>query len=305
MIYRHGAKPLILLAVLLGLFAYNTSAQNNIHVVVKGDTLYSLSRLYRISQEEIMRHNRITDPSRIFIGMRLVIPSVTDSRQPVTAAYSEYLVVPNDTLYSIARIHNVPLQSLCEINGLSKTYKVKIGDKIKIPRPAAGTIITGTAVATTARKEPAQAALQAAPQISPQAVPQPVSQPAPMASAKKADSSLRWPIQAKEVLYMDGKLTGVFVSGEQSASIKSLSGGRVSYASPHRSFGNVVIVEAEGAYTYFYGACETLSVKKGDRVELGTELGKLGINPMSGKPDLIFMVFSNSSPIDPAKAPRI
>ena len=76
------------------------------------------------------------------------------------------------------------------------------------------------------------------------------------------------------------------------------------HASPWRGYGNVAIIETNGGYKYLYGSCETLSVKKGDSIEPGTELGKLGIYPASGKPDLVFMVSLNGSPVDPVKAPR-
>jgi septal ring factor EnvC (AmiA/AmiB activator) len=45
-------------------------------------------------------------------------------------------------------------------------------------------------------------------------------------------------------------------------------------------------------------------VRKGDSIEPGAELGKLGIYPASGKPELVFIVSKNGSPVDPAKAPR-
>jgi septal ring factor EnvC (AmiA/AmiB activator) len=64
------------------------------------------------------------------------------------------------------------------------------------------------------------------------------------------------------------------------------------------------VVESANGYRYVYGACTTLSVKKGDKIEPGTELGKLGIYPASGKPELVLIVSQNGSPIDPAKAPR-
>ena len=96
----------------------------------------------------------------------------------------------------------------------------------------------------------------------------------------------------------------MLISGRESESIKSLSGGTVVHASPWRGYGNVAIVETEGGYRYVYGSCGTLSVKKGDNIEPGTELGKLGIYSVSGKPDLVFMVLRNGIPVDPAKAPR-
>ena len=311
MIYRRDKKPLVLLVILFGLFSYSTSAENAVHVVTKGDTVYSISRLYKISQEELMLSNNITDASKLQTGMRLVIPSRTGSLltdipriessrtensrtesprtesprtegsttviiAPANPVYFLYTVTKNDTLYSIARSRGVTLQALRDINGFSKNYVLKTGEKIKIPGSA-----------------PAKTATNSKPPIKPSA----------QNTAKTADPSIRWPVAAKEVLYMSSN-SGVLVSGKESESIKSLSGGVVVHASPWRGYGNVAVVETDDGYRYLYGSCETLSVRKGDIIEPGTELGKLGIYPASKKPDLVLIVSHNGSPVDPAKAPR-
>jgi len=249
-----------------------------------------------------MRYNKIADASKLQAGMRLAIPpkasrspAVVNSppvvNPPVTtsppvvspSAYSTYTVSKSDTLYSIARARGVTLQALRDINGFSKNYVLKAGEKIKIPASsgaAAKTTTTGTKTAQTpARQTPAGQ------------------------TAKKADASIRWPVAAKEVSYMSSN-SGVLVSGRMSESIKSLTGGIVVHASPWRGYGNVAVVETEGGYRYLYGSCESLSVRKGDSIEPGTELGKLGIYPASGKPELVLIVSQNGSPVDPAKAPR-
>ncbi|GHV96766.1 hypothetical protein AGMMS50293_30860 [Spirochaetia bacterium] len=108
----------------------------------------------------------------------------------------------------------------------------------------------------------------------------------------------------KEIAYMTGKLYGVVVRGERSEPVKSLTQGTVISAGPYRGFGRVAIVQVTGGYLYVYGGCESLSVKEGDRIGPGTELGKLGIDAVSEKPQLFFMVYRSNTPIDPAKAPR-
>jgi len=300
MVYRRSTKSFFLLAALLGLFSHSISAENLVHMVAKGDTIYSISRLYKISQEELMRSNNISDASKLQTGMRLVIPSKTSPKAespktessktagppaviaapPANAVFFFYTVSKNDTLYSIARSRGVTLQALRDLNGFSKNYVLKTGEKIKIPGPApAPTTVTITAAG------------------------KPPSKPSAQSTAKTADPSIRWPVAAKEVLYMSSN-TGVLVSGKESESIKSLSGGLVVHASPWRGYGNVAVVETDEGYRYLYGSCETLSVRKGDSIEPGTELGKLGIYPASGKPDLVLIVSHNGSPVDPAKAPR-
>ena len=280
MIYCRSSRYSILLMVLLGLLSHNLLAQTRTHVVVRGDTIFSLARLYKVGQEELMRQNGISDASRLLVGMRLVIPSGASSPPaPVsTAAYANYTVLPNDTLYSIARTRGITLQALCDMNGFSKNYLLKAGERIKIPNPAAAT-----------------------PSISP--VIQNASAPQPPLRVVNPSPSIRWPVSAKEIMYMNGNM-GVLVSGEESESIKSLTRGTVVHASPWRGYGNVAVIEAEGGYRYLYGVCGTLSVRKGDSIESGAELGKLGIYPAFGKPYLVLIVSQNGSPVDPVKAPR-
>jgi len=265
-----------------------------------------------------MRRNAISDPSKLFAGMRLVIPSAADSLPAQAAAptaasagYFEYMVLPNDTLYSIARSQSVLFQALCDINRFPTNYKVKAGEKIKIPKavPAPSPVQPPAPVLV----QPPVAAVQ--PPLVPTIV-QPNNSPILImpswaalerpANAKpiSKNPAIRWPVSAKEIFYMNGNI-GALVSGEESESVKSLTRGTVVHASPWRGYGNVAIIESEGGYRYLYGACKTLSVRKGDAIEPGTELGKLGIYPASGKPELVFIVSHNGSPVDPVKAPRL
>ena len=94
------------------------------------------------------------------------------------------------------------------------------------------------------------------------------------------------------------------VTGDKSEPVKSLTQGTVVSAGPYRGFGRVAIVQMSGGYLYVYGGCETLLVKEGDKVVPGTELGKLGIDAKSAKPQLFFLVYQSNNPIDPVKAPR-
>jgi septal ring factor EnvC (AmiA/AmiB activator) len=103
---------------------------------------------------------------------------------------------------------------------------------------------------------------------------------------------------------MDGKLPGVMVTGERAEPVRSLTQGTVISAGPYRGFGRVAIVQVAGGYLYVYGGCESLSVKEGDRVSPGMEIGKLGIDAVSDKPQLFFLVFLKDNPIDPSRAPR-
>ncbi|MCL2558491.1 MAG: M23 family metallopeptidase [Treponema sp.] len=272
------------LSIFLGLVLSGPAAAEATHTVVRGDTIFSLSRAHGVSQEELMRHNGMTDPSQLRVGMRLLIPgsqTQAAAQAPGTqgAARATHVVAPGETLFSIARSNGVTLAALREINGFSQERVLRAGERISIPFPAV---------------------VSQPPQPAP-----PLAAPSPqIATGRRADPSLRWPIPALEVAYMSGASGGVLVLGRESESVRSVSRGTVVYSGPWRGYGNVVIVESSGGFRFLYGANESLSVRVGDVVDTGTELGKLGLHPASGKPELVFIVSRNGLPVDPATAPR-
>ncbi|AEF80506.1 LysM domain/M23/M37 peptidase domain protein [Leadbettera azotonutricia ZAS-9] len=259
-------------------------AEEKVHVVQKGDTIYSIARAFFVDKDELMKYNGITDPTKLQAGQRLRIPaaSAVMASSPAAAQGQELMhkAAKGDTFYGIARRYGITVDELLAANSLAKDYILKLGDMLRIPGkqsvPAPNAPAAGTAVS---------------------AAPRPIE-------ARDVDASVRWPVTARELSYMTGKMSGVVVTGDRAEAVKSLSAGTVISAGPYRGFGRIAIVQAAGAYLYVYGGCESLSVKEGDIVGSGTELGRLGIDAVSGKPQLFFMVYRSNAPVDPAKAPR-
>jgi murein DD-endopeptidase MepM/ murein hydrolase activator NlpD len=314
---RKGVFSLFPLFVLF-LLPVAIGGEETVHVVEKGETIYSIARSYGLNPGELMEYNRITDPSRLQIGKDLRIPRKT--------GFVEHRVVKNETLYGIARSNGISLEALREANGFGPEHVLKEGERIRIPQAGTGqgeaggmagsgknaagnsgaapggTTRTLTGNAGTAEAQGAGKS-SGGTQGSGSAGGVPLTDPRSTA-LKTVDASLRWPVNPKGIAYMTGKLSGVVVEGEQAESVRSLTRGTVVSAGPYRGFGRVAIVQVTGGYLYVYGGCESLSVKEGDRVGSGTELGKLGIDGVSQKPQLFFLVYRNNNPIDPSKAPR-
>jgi murein DD-endopeptidase MepM/ murein hydrolase activator NlpD len=300
--------------------ALRTFAQETVHVVEKGETIYSIARSFKVAPEDLMKFNNIADASKLQIGRRLQIPggpapsagvssgnggSLTANTASRAVINIEYRVAKNETLYGIARDHNITLQALRKANNFSQDHILREGERILIPVSGPTTQVAGTGTASSGSGAAAGSSgnAGAAPAAKPKAAAVPSPEPRPTA-AKPVDTSLRWPVTAKGIAYMTGKLSGVVVTGEKTESVKSLTHGTVVSAGPYRGFGRVAIVQVTGAYLYVYGGCESLAVKEGDRVSPGTELGKLGVDAVSQKPQLFFLVYRNNVPVDPSKAPR-
>jgi murein DD-endopeptidase MepM/ murein hydrolase activator NlpD len=259
-------------------------SEETVHVMQRGETIYSLARSYGVSPQAILSLNGIEDARTIKAGQRIRIPS---TGTPENRSSGEYRVEKNDTLYSLARRYGITVAELQDMNGFAPGYVLKSGEKIRVP-------------AETPDKAPAGKPGNGA--LAGSGAP-PAGTTAPGTS--QPEGPVRWPITSvKEISYITGKLYGVQVTGERLEPVKSLTRGTVVSAGPYRGFGRVAIVQMTGGYLYVYGGCESLSVKEGDKVVPGTELGKLGVDAKSAKPQLFFFVYQSNNPVDPAKAPR-
>ena len=129
------------LLVLVALAATGLSDVN--HVVVRGESLWSLAQRYATTPAAIASANHVANPNLIAIGMNLRIAGVGPggaSTTPVasraSAAPTTYRVVAGDNLSSIAARHRVTAQALALLNGIPKANLVRVGQVLRIPVPA-------------------------------------------------------------------------------------------------------------------------------------------------------------------------
>ena len=94
-----------------------------IHVVLRGESLYNISKAYGISYEDVAAANEIPDPSRLVVGQALVIP--------IDGSF--HLVQPGQSLYVISQLYGITVQELARINGISQTDTLQIGQRLTIP----------------------------------------------------------------------------------------------------------------------------------------------------------------------------
>lgn len=105
----------------------STPKKENIYVVKPGDTLYRISNLYNVSIEDLINFNNLSS-NILSVGQELLIPI-----KPVTEEdYVVYEVMPNDTLYSIAKRYNTKVDSIKSFNNLTSNI-LNIGQILQIP----------------------------------------------------------------------------------------------------------------------------------------------------------------------------
>jgi murein DD-endopeptidase MepM/ murein hydrolase activator NlpD len=126
--------------------------------VHQGDTLYGLSRRHHVPVSEMMAVNSLSNPN-LHLGQKLYLPTegsastresvaaatAVESARPapvplasaapnVVAQYgATYTVRPGDSLYGIARAHNVKFAELQQVNGITDPRRVKPGVVLRVP----------------------------------------------------------------------------------------------------------------------------------------------------------------------------
>ena len=101
------------------------------YVVKKGDTLYSISKKYNTSVDNLKSLNNIKTDT-LSIGQVLKIPSEIEE--------NTYIVQKGDSLYSISKIYNTSVDKLKELNNLT-TNTLSIGQILKIPKSTKENIV--------------------------------------------------------------------------------------------------------------------------------------------------------------------
>jgi septal ring factor EnvC (AmiA/AmiB activator) len=91
---------------------------------------------------------------------------------------------------------------------------------------------------------------------------------------------------------------GIEIGAPQGSPVVAVHPGMVDYAEQFSGFGNLVIINHGANYLSLYGYLDSISVTRGDHVDAGTELGKVGMPP-AGSPALYFELRIDGRSVDP------
>lgn len=109
---------------------------NNIYIVKKGDSLYSIASKYGITVNELKAANNLTS-NLLNVGQTLIIPtSLPDTSVP--GEYTVYTVKNGDTLYRIASEFGISVNDIIDFNQLTSTGLI-IGQQLLIPNKSGST----------------------------------------------------------------------------------------------------------------------------------------------------------------------
>lgn len=105
--------------------------KENIYIVKKGDSLYSIANKYNTTVEELKRINNLTS-NILSIGQVLKLPSDKANNVEKEENTISYTVQKGDSLYSIARKYDTTIDRIKDLNNLT-TNLLSIGQVLLIP----------------------------------------------------------------------------------------------------------------------------------------------------------------------------
>ncbi len=311
--------------------------------VAAGETLETIARRYGIPVAALMEANSITSPATLHPGQHLVIPR---RRGPATAVAAPqtrmasnapalpstapvgpprtalapgagvHVVVPGETLHSIARLYGKPVLMLAKANNISPDTMVKVGDRITIPgggsaaasaapvvRPPVPAAPHGEAVVgSLATAESPHSARLAAPVA-------PEGQESAVKTAEPAGSlpSFRWPVRGRVIAGFGPKPNGLQNDGinlavPEGTPVKAAEDGVVAYAGNElKGYGNLVLIRHSNGFVTAYANASEILVKRGDAVKRGQVIVKSGQTGNVTSPQLHFEIRKGATPVDPAQ----
>lgn len=253
--------------------------------VQKGDTLYNISRRYNVPIRDIIEANHLTPPYLLYVGRVLKMP---------VARY--HTVVHGDTLYSISRHYNVDITTLSKLNNLQEPYALRIGQKLALPASvgassyAQGNESPRVSTKTTTASTSTVSSSSSAPRVKPTAY---------------RKNKFAWPLKGT-IISRYGTIgkgrsnDGINIKAALGTVVKAADTGKIAYAGNElKGFGNLILIQHDDGWITAYAHNSSFLVKKGQRVQKGTPIAKVGSTGSVNTPQLHFEVRSGKKPLNP------
>ncbi len=243
-----------------------------IYTVEDGDTVAGIAAKFNVSSNTVLWANGLVKNDVIKVGDHLTI-------LPTTGVL--HTVASGDTLSAIAKKYEVEEAEISDFNGLSNSDKLSIGRKLIIPdgyiAPQRPPVVDETTDSSQLAEE----------------------QPAPLAVEHDA-SGFIWPTTTKHISqYFRWGHTGVDIDNRSLPPIYAAEAGTVEFAGRLGGYGNLVVVNHGAGLQTYYAHASAFYVEKGETVEKGQAIAKVGSTGRSTGPHLHFEIRKQGRPVNP------
>ena len=213
-------------------------------------------------------------------------PIVQTGAEPV-----QHRVARGETIYTVARLYNVPVKSVAEWNGIGPDLAVREGQMLLVPESTPTAAPTQTAPApipTPVEPAPGTGSLTPVPPSATlplpdetpskpvAAAPAPDLGPTTVAPATNANARFVYPVSGAIIRsYAAGRNDGIDIGASAGSTVKAAGGGSVAAVTTDTSGGAIVVIKHDGGLLTVYTNLSDVIVAKGASVSRGQAIGKI------------------------------
>ncbi len=317
---------------------------SDVVIVAKGDTLYSLAKKNNTTIAELAKINNLKEPYALSIGQKLSLraPKTVEAKveKPIPNVISEekvkqikaektkqtvvketvkptstkrvdveeITVAKGDTLYSLSRKYETPVNDLAVMNKVSAPFTLSVGQKIKVPKLKS--VKTQPAVVEKKVEQTKTAKSEKKPNTKVQEKPKEIKKSVETKNttqkiAARSSSKFSWPVRGAILSGYgpkNGGLVndGINISAPLGTIVKAAENGVVAYAGNEvKGMGNLIIIQHSDGWMTVYAHLNSMDVRRGARVSVGQAIGKIGKTGKVDKPQLHFEIRKGTKSYNP------
>jgi len=105
---------------------------DTLYTVKKGDTLWDIAKKFKTTPQKIAEANGLNRKNYLETGQKLVISSQANDSRSFTQQLIYHIVRSGETVWNIATLYGVPLESILRWNSISDPSYLRVGEKIKV-----------------------------------------------------------------------------------------------------------------------------------------------------------------------------
>lgn len=262
--------------------------------------------------------------------------TATDKTKDVRVPLKTITVARGDTLYSLSRRYEIPVNDLAVMNGLSAPFALNVGQKIRVPdlpeaKPAPAKTTTKSATSTNVKTEKPKAdnsktvkpaekpatkqttkptqtkteTKKAEPKKTETKKPETKTTAKSQSVPARSSSKFTWPVRGTILSHYGAKTGGLYndginISAAAGATVVAAENGVVAYAGNEvRGMGNLIIIQHADGWMTVYAHLNSMAVRRGVRVSVGQKIGTVGQTGKVTKPQLHFEIRKGTKSYNP------
>jgi len=252
--------------------------KDNLYKVRKGDNLFSISRRFNISIQELIKVNKIREPYKIFPNQSIFVPQ-----------NQMHTVVKGETLYSISRYYETTVFTLAKYNNIKNVNNIKVGKELIIPKRSEKIKkIKSKKWDSDFKKKQ-------------------IENKKNIILRDKKTSKFIWPVKgkllskygkSKEGFYNDG----INIDSKKGTKVMSSQAGKVIYCGNEiPGYGNLILIKHSKNWITAYAHLNEVFTEKGKNVSKGEIIGSVGNTGNVRSPQLHFEIRKGKESVNPLK----